>query len=641
MQSTEDRELYHLLMNFEYSKEPQQLLQRAHQFIEQKIKEIDPLVKHFPYSEKALDEFLNNKYQKVQGKYEKYLIDKDYPHKTREQMEMYCLQFSPAKLVDGVWLQSIAKAHNLRKEDNQFIEIINLLFAIYAEELGEATVKMNHAAIYKDLVNNLGVQLSEPASAEFAYDPRLWDSAYTVGTLQLCLGQFGVSYLPVLLGYTLAFEQLPWPLLKCVDEMKALGMDSYYFQLHVSIDNLASGHGFMAAKAVKMYMEYQRLHYGAESMESSWKRVLQGFNLYHVKPLSKDIKEYCATGNTPKPSPPPAYISSKQPSYLTSSVELGRLSLNSSSSNLDQQGNLRDSKEENTELAKSKELSSVNYKQLFHQLINTEIYPSAFTAARALVPKLFPAAHSANQSFTMNFKESKDDIFNGPSPVDSAATELEKIIKNAPNMQRVTLIAEQLSPLFFLEGICIQNVNIAGWHHTHMGAKLMEVYMPIWGYMKPLTAHYLVYDNLLKTLRVYLPEITNKTFLNKENKIPSSAVEFSVAQLAISNFPRDYYPEVFACLEHTLTTNFQILKALVQRLNELGVPNIYESAAAAQFSVYQKILSSSREAVSMYFNDMKCSGDPFGYQRQTDRYVEGRKTWNSFTAKIAAEITKH
>jgi len=635
MQSTEDRELYHLLINFEYSKEPKQLLHRAYQYIEQKIKEVEEQgqVKNFPYSEKSLDEFLINKYQKVQGKYDNYMKDEKYVHKTREQMEMYVLQFTPAKLVDGCWLQSIAKAHNLRKEDNQLLEIINLLFNIYAEELGEATVQMNHAAIYKDLVNNLGIKLSEPASVEFAYDEQLWDSAFTVGALQLALGQFGVHYLPVLLGYTLAFEQLPWPLLKCVDEMKELGMDSYYFQLHVSIDNLASGHGAMASKAVKMYMEYQRLHYGASAAEATWKRILQGFALYRVKPLSQDIKQYCLTGKAPKASPPPAYILTKKAAYLTSSVELGKVI--SSSGGVDQQGNLRESSTD--VLSQSKEM--VNNKKIFHRLINVEIYPSEFETARSLAPKFFPMASSGgDQKFSLNFNESVDDIFSGPSAIDSAAIELEKLIKTAPNMQRAILIAQKLSPLFFLEGSCLQNVMIAGHHHTHMCAKLMEAYMPIWGYMKPLTAHYHVYDNLLKTLRVYLPEITNKNFLNSENNIPSSVVEFSVVQLAVSCYPRYYYPEVFACLEHTLTTNFLLLKALVQRLNELGVPNMYESAAAAQFTVYQKVINSAREAVTMYFNDMKTGGDPFGYQKQVDRYVEGRKIWNSLSAKIAQEI---
>lgn len=52
--------------------------------------------------------------------------------------------------------------------------------------------------------------------------------------IQLCLGNSG-KYLPELLGFNLGYEELPLHLLTTIDDLKELGIDSTYFQIHVSI----------------------------------------------------------------------------------------------------------------------------------------------------------------------------------------------------------------------------------------------------------------------------------------------------------------------------------------------------------------------------------------------------------------------
>lgn len=66
-------------------------------------------------------------------------------------------------------------------------------------------------------------------------------------------------------------------------------------QLHISIDNLASGHGAVAARAVKQYLESVRLRYGDAGVDEHWRRVLSGFWLSCVNPMKKQLQKYYET----------------------------------------------------------------------------------------------------------------------------------------------------------------------------------------------------------------------------------------------------------------------------------------------------------------------------------------------------------
>jgi hypothetical protein len=83
--------------------------------------------------------------------------------------------------------------------------------------------------------------------------------------------------------------------LTTVEELKRLNINSYYFQLHISIDNLASGHAARAATAVKKYLEFVRVRFGAEVMQEQWRRVMIGFFLNGINPLKEDL----ASNNNP------------------------------------------------------------------------------------------------------------------------------------------------------------------------------------------------------------------------------------------------------------------------------------------------------------------------------------------------------
>jgi hypothetical protein len=55
-------------------------------------------------------------------------------------------------------------------------------------------------------------------------------------------------------------------------------MDPTLIQLHLSIDNPASGHAARAQEAIALHLEVIRQREGHEAMNSSWRRIWLGYS---------------------------------------------------------------------------------------------------------------------------------------------------------------------------------------------------------------------------------------------------------------------------------------------------------------------------------------------------------------------------
>ncbi len=141
-------------------------------------------------------------------------------------------QVAPTKAVDGAWLHGALQHWH----DPRFHGLIRT----HLEELGNGDPRCNHVLIYQRLLDRLGCTQAMP----------LDDTRYLQGTLQLALGQHGDRYLPEVIGYNLGYEQPPLHLLITICELAELGIDGQYFQLHVTIDNAASGHARLSIQAL-------------------------------------------------------------------------------------------------------------------------------------------------------------------------------------------------------------------------------------------------------------------------------------------------------------------------------------------------------------------------------------------------------
>ena len=162
---------------------------------------------------------------------------------------------APTKLVDGAWLYGLVRQWN----DVAFHPLIKT----YLEELGDGLPDKNHVTLYRKLLATHGCESWEGLN----------DDHFLQGALQLALGHHAERYLPEIIGYNLGYEQLPLHLLITSYELNELGIDPYYFTLHVTVDNAASGHARKAVQSVHDLMPR------VGDRDAFWQRVVDGYRL--------------------------------------------------------------------------------------------------------------------------------------------------------------------------------------------------------------------------------------------------------------------------------------------------------------------------------------------------------------------------
>ena len=161
----------------------------------------------------------------------------------------------PTKLVDGAWLYGL-----VRQWDNV---AFHPLIKTYLEELGDGLPDKNHVTLYRKLLATHGCE---------DFD-NLGDDHFLQGALQLALGHHAEHFLPEVIGYNLGYEQLPLHLLITSYELNELGIDPYYFTLHVTVDNASSGHARKAVQAVADLMPR------VGDRDAFWQRIVDGYRL--------------------------------------------------------------------------------------------------------------------------------------------------------------------------------------------------------------------------------------------------------------------------------------------------------------------------------------------------------------------------
>lgn len=185
---------------------------------------------------------------------------------------LYFLQgVAPTKYVDGSWLAGLLP----QWWDDRYRALIR----IYLEELGEGRAADNHVAMYRRLLATNGCEHGMPLS----------DDHYVQGAIQLCLAHNAANFLPEVVGFNLGYEQLPLHLLITTHELKELGIDPYYFQVHVTVDNAGTGHARKAldsaralcpsGKDEKNYYERVRRGYCLNDLGASTVSVIESFDL--------------------------------------------------------------------------------------------------------------------------------------------------------------------------------------------------------------------------------------------------------------------------------------------------------------------------------------------------------------------------
>lgn len=232
---------------------------------------------NLPATEDGLFSWMSTSTAQVGRQYQDYLAERHsggprHYFPTQAHALHFLRAVAPTKLVDGAWLYGLL-AH---WRDQRFTELVR----IYLEELGDGNSDANHVVIYRNLLSR--------------YDCDHWsnleESHFVQGAIQLALARHTREFLPEVIGFNLGYEQLPLHLLVSAYELRELGIDPYYFTLHTTIDNAASGHAARAVQAVldamprlgdrKAFYRRVRNGYQLNAAGAGTAQIIAGFDLY-------------------------------------------------------------------------------------------------------------------------------------------------------------------------------------------------------------------------------------------------------------------------------------------------------------------------------------------------------------------------
>jgi hypothetical protein len=249
------RDLYFAL----YS-DPQGAASDGAAYVREQIAAVRDMPAELPPALHQLKAWMQERVEAVGAEYREYLAARKQGAPRRYfSSRAHALYFikgvAPTKLVDGAWLYGL-----LAQWDNPDARP---LIRTYLEELGDGMPDKNHVRLYRKLLGTHSLEHWE----------QLPDDHFVQGAIQLALACNADQFLPEIIGYNLGYEQLPLHLLISSYELNELGIDPYYFTLHVTVDNAATGHAHKAVQAVEQMLP------ACADRDAFYRRVLDGYLL--------------------------------------------------------------------------------------------------------------------------------------------------------------------------------------------------------------------------------------------------------------------------------------------------------------------------------------------------------------------------
>ncbi len=283
------KDMYYKLHNLEEF--PEVLPHARNQLIAFFAETLDTAIKERPdesilrlrtYSREGLTSFMRDCDERVNQQWEDYIARRKKGgslelFKNKDEARWWLKQIAPVKYVDGAWLGYI----NNTTLPFALRPVVKNSWQVLSEELGDGDLNKNHAQVYRELMKSVPIDLPAADAADFIQprhgmnEPSVWKAALA----QLLISLIPHEFFPEILGFNMHFEALTLETIKASKEVKEMGIDPYYFVLHVSIDNADSGHTAIAQQTVCMYIEHIHRTKGAEAVKQAWRRVQVGYIL--------------------------------------------------------------------------------------------------------------------------------------------------------------------------------------------------------------------------------------------------------------------------------------------------------------------------------------------------------------------------
>ncbi|KAK0621749.1 hypothetical protein B0T17DRAFT_618158 [Bombardia bombarda] len=238
------------------------------------------------YDAKKIWAFIEDEHDRVTGDWSSYLERRRQGQgselfATVEGAKAYLVQQAPVKFVDGAWL---AHTHKITTPF-ALRSVTKDAWQVLSEELGDGHLDKHHVYLYSQLLNEVGCPLPDGHSPDFI-KARHWvgdgkdkHGAWEAAVGQLLISLFPNEFLPEILGFNMHYELITLDTMRAAHELRALGINPYYFLIHIAIDNADSGHTAMATHTVTRYLDMVRATEGEEALQQAWKRVQVGYSM--------------------------------------------------------------------------------------------------------------------------------------------------------------------------------------------------------------------------------------------------------------------------------------------------------------------------------------------------------------------------
>ncbi len=195
------------------------------------------------------------------------------PWLNREDYLWLLRNLAPLFLVDGCWLQQAGTLVTTVPD------VARGLLDILGDEIGAGEQSQNHAYVFRRLLASEGCEFPAVDEQAFAEQADIVTVAYELPAYLLAISLQTRAYLPELLGLNLAIELsgLGGFYMRLVDELRYHGFDPTIISLHISIDNMASGHAAVARDLIPTYLAEIESCHGPAAVQAHWRRVWAGY----------------------------------------------------------------------------------------------------------------------------------------------------------------------------------------------------------------------------------------------------------------------------------------------------------------------------------------------------------------------------